>query len=94
MIFCYIVLASCLRVCFWLLPILLFVKSLLCIFLFDSYQNNIQEVAQRIALCSPSQDIFRAMVENAAERTGTAEGEFIDGLSSNQELVDVSIMLF
>lgn len=51
-------------------------------------QNNIQEVAQRIALCSPSQDIFRAMVENAAERTGTAEGEFIDGLSSNQELVD------
>lgn len=52
------------------------------------YQNNIEEVAQRIALHSPSQDVFRAMVQNAAENTEAVEGEFVDELCSNQELVD------
>ncbi|KAL2895604.1 Ubiquitin-like domain-containing protein CIP73 [Bienertia sinuspersici] len=47
-----------------------------------------QEVVQRIALHSPSQDIFQAMVQNAAECVDGAEGELIDGLCSNQDLVD------
>lgn len=47
-----------------------------------------QEVVQRIARHSPSQDIFRAVVQNAAECIDAAEEDFIDGLCSNQDLVD------
>ncbi|XP_057516007.1 ubiquitin-like domain-containing protein CIP73 [Amaranthus tricolor] len=51
-------------------------------------QSNVQEVVQRIALHSPSPDIFHAMVQNAAESLEAAEREQIDGLCSNHDLVD------
>ena len=54
-------------------------------------QNDLHEVADRIALRGPSRDIFSAVVQNAAEHSETAERELVDGLCSNEDLANVSI---
>uniref|UniRef100_A0A7C9AT43 Ubiquitin-like domain-containing protein n=1 Tax=Opuntia streptacantha TaxID=393608 RepID=A0A7C9AT43_OPUST len=51
-------------------------------------QNDLHEVADRIALRGPSRDIFSAVVQNAAEHSETAERELVDGLCSNEDLAD------
>lgn len=51
-------------------------------------QNGLQQVVHRIALESPSRDIFSAVVQNAAEHSETAERELVDGLCSNEDLAN------
>jgi hypothetical protein len=62
--------------------------------LFD-FQINLQQVAQRIEHLNPPENVFRSVVENAVQLSGSESGseDLVDELCSDEGLTNVSVQI-